>query len=233
MGCCRPRYICFSPYSRVRSLSSTNLRTHAWVGGWVGGSRQQHVCGHGSSECQVGDRVTGAQASCRMRRIERTKKRRRAAAAATHQSLCRSSQLFFRRSAACQDRPAPKQVERECEHGQTDLPPLTRRRSPPPHRRRLHARPHPIPGAPVDGGLASSLGGSTISSSRPRRLVEVVKAAPERCSRVGSDCCKHRTNMPGCCCAVLLCAGAVQGGEGHGPSRRGDDGGRVALGVDR
>ena len=93
-----------------------------------------------------------------------------------------------------------------------------RRCHPPPARGR---RQDPKPDAPVVGCTASSLGGSTTSSSRPRSEVEVEKAAPLRCSSVGSDCCRQRTSAM----AMLRAARDAE-------KRRGAAGGRSNSAVD-
>lgn len=102
----------------------------------------------------------------------------------THQSLCRSSQLFCRRSDASQARPATQQagVDRS-----EDWPGTARGRT--------TARRHRLKVVPVVAGLSSSLGGSTMSSSRPLCAAELCRAAAERGSRAGTSCCSDRTSM--------------------------------------
>ena len=122
-------------------------------------------------------------------------------ATAAHHSLWRSSQLFFRRSCACQPRPAAwrqQQLERQAEPSGGRR---RRRRRREQRRRRRRREQDPNRSAPVVGSFSSSLGGSTMSSSRPRSEVEVCRAAPQRCSSVGSEACSGRNSaMAVCCC---------------------------------
>ena len=68
--------------------------------------------------------------------------------------------------------------------------------------------------APVDGSFSSSLGGSTMSSSRPRREVEVCRAAPQRCSSVGSEACSGRNSaMAACRCRWMRARAAGRSGQ--------------------
>lgn len=66
----------------------------------------------------------------------------------------------------------------------------------------LQRRQDPTRCAPVVGCFSSSLSGSVMSSSRPRRLVLVLKAAPQRCNSVGSMGCSDRASMVGRCAAA-------------------------------
>lgn len=205
----RERYISFSPCSRVRSLSSTNLLKEA-------GEKGSGVCA-GQRRALAGwlaGSGGGAAAEALSRRL--CCKCMRARGDELHMHACTAVHVAGPRhpqapTRACGGRPSssyaglplPSPALQRIGSGMS----IIRGRSEVHPRRasRLPPAPPPAAAAPVTqtprvpdvGGFASSLGGSTMSSSRPRRLVEVVKAAPARCSRLGSESCSDLMSAMG------------------------------------